>query len=383
MRRLKGLLYYLVGALLLSVSTLGLINTYLSVDSPERSVVAIAGSLLPPMPPFIERLWDGTPSDPLDRGAVQPTQDAVVSAGRAAWHQPIDDTSFLCGAPDVSTIQVWSARTAYTWVNEDGVRSFGDEAPSDLSAHRVALEEGNRDFEIQVTWEGVTPNPSLEGQLRGGAMRIYDQWGLWIGSHRLVRSQVTLRVTGDHERFLRDWGGDTSGPTPSGFYSLARNEAVAFYDPLTMSETRLLEVVFHEVAHLISTWQVGALPPWYGEGLAEYFESMQVQWQSAEFRTRSQWRERAERSGVVPLQQLLALDSGRWFAGDIASRYLTAGPLVAFMMTTDRGRDELTALAQQALEARCASSAAKQHWSPAGYPGGVSGLEEALRRWLS
>jgi hypothetical protein len=228
-RLLRPLLFYIAAALLFAAITVGLLNTYLGVDSPVRPVVQTAVSLLHPMLPFIEGLRDRKQGEPVARAAVQPRQNAVVGVGGAAWHQPIDDTSFLCGAPDVSTVEVWSQRTAYTWVNEDGVRSFGDEAPSDLSAHRLDLDEGDRDFEIHVTWEHVNPNPALEGPLRGGAMRIHEQWGEWIGRDRLVRSQVTLRITGDRNRFLRDWGGDANGPIPSGFYSLARKEAVAFY----------------------------------------------------------------------------------------------------------------------------------------------------------
>ncbi|WP_439102562.1 DUF4124 domain-containing protein [Congregibacter sp.] len=382
LRLLKLLVLYLTSAFFIAVTTVGLINTYLGVDSPLRPVVDRAVSLLPPLPAFIERMTEKGLSDLVDRSGIQTVQNAVAKAGRGAWHQPADDMSLLCGAPDVSTVPVWSARTTYTWVDETGVRNFGDEPPSELTADTLGVDEGNRDFETQVIWDGVTPNRALEGRLRGGAMRIYEQWGQWIGRDRLVRSQVALRITGDRKRFLDAWGGDANGPMPSGFYSLARNEAVAFYDPRKMSEARLLEVIFHEVAHLISTWQVGVLPPWYGEGLAEYFESMQVQWQSAKFRTRSEWSERAERSGVMPLPQLIALDSRRWFAGDIQSRYLTAGALVAFMMTTDPGRDGLMALAQRAQKARCAPSNAKQRWSPAGYPGGVQGLDSALRRWL-
>ncbi|WOJ98185.1 hypothetical protein R0137_06365 [Congregibacter brevis] len=383
LRFLKLLLSYLTAALLLAVITVGLINTYLGVDSPVRQVVDRIVSLMPPLPSFLGRLWDEGLTDPVDEGIIRATQNSVVSAGQGSWHQPVDDMNTLCGAPDVSTVPVWSARTAYTWVNEDGVRSFSDAAPSELTAQALAMDEGNRDFETQVIWDGVRPNRALEGRLRAGALRINEQWGEWVGRDALVRSQVSLRITSDRKRFLRDWGGDANGTTPSGFYSLARNEAIVFYDSRKMSEARLVEVVFHEVAHLITTWQVGTLPPWYGEGLAEYFESMQVQWQSAEFRTRGQWINRAKRTGIIPLQRLLTLDAGSWFSGDIQSRYLTAGALVAFMMTTDRGREELAALALQAGKTRCSPRSAKQHWSPAGYPGGVRGLEKELRRWLS
>ncbi|WP_008294252.1 hypothetical protein [Congregibacter litoralis] len=306
----------------------------------------------------------------------------MIQAGGGAWHQSVGESASLCGVPGVEEVPLWSERTAYTWVNEDGVRSFGDNAPSSASAQTFGMDEGDRDFTLSLRWEGVSPNRTFEGRIRAGAMRIYDQWGEWIGYDALVRSRITLRITSNRDAFLRDWGGDPGGPIPNGFYSLIRNEAVIFYDSARTSEAKLLQVAFHELAHLISTWQVGSLPTWYGEGIAEYFETMDVEWQSAQFRSADAWRQRVARDGAMGLSELLALNAAEWFSGNIGQRYATAGALVTFMTTTDAGRAALTDLAQQAHAVRCKKRSAKQGLTPSEYPGGVVRLERDFRRWL-
>ena len=383
LRILKWLFAWVAVSVFLLVITVGLVNTYTGVDSRVRNTSDRVVSMLPWVEPILGRVAGVLPTERKAAEVVDSAASADRGHSRGAAHQAIDDATQICAAPDVSEVPIWSGRKAYAWVNEDGVRSFGDEAPSTLPKHTLSLDAGDREFSSKLIWDDVPEDRSLEGQLRGGAKRIYEQWGTWIGRDALIRSQITVRIIGDRPRFIRDWGGDPAGPIPSGFYSLSRNEAVAFYDPNTVSDERLLEVVFHEVAHLVTTWQVGLLPPWYGEGLAEYFETMQVQWQSASFKDQMAWSERVARDGFMPLETLLALTASQWFTGDVHQRYSTAGALMAFLATSDSGRVVLRELGERAHRERCESRRSKSDWTPDSYPGGVDTLERDLKIWLA
>jgi hypothetical protein len=270
----------------------------------------------------------------------------------------------------------------YAWPDENGVANFGDDPQASSKGAPLSVSNNPPEFTVSLTAFDVTVPQALEGKINAGAKRIYDYWSAWLGPSRIVRSHVDILIEGDRKRFIDRWSGDPKGTIPSGFFSQADNQVVIFYPPSLMSAERLEAIAFHEISHLISMQQVGPLPPWYGEGLAEYFETMDVRWQSASFQSQLHWQARARQVGLLPLHHMLALGHDEWFTGDISRRYLTAGALVAFLQSAGAGREVLAKLARTAHANRCNYEDRKSALSLQSYPGGQRSLQAALARWL-
>jgi len=342
LRALRGLAFYLSLTGLLSLTVIGLLNTVLGKDSPTRAVTSyLASSLryfaqksttLMPVLKLVDAPEHLSLHDPIARKSETPPPVAV-RAGHA-----VDDAFDLCAAPRSQLVPIAPDRTAYTWVNEDGVVSFGDEMPDNADARPVHLTPSQRDFKLNLIADGVIAPQTLHGQLSAGAKRIYDQWYEWLGSERIHKAEVNVHLVGDHALFRRLWGRSDSDSYPAGFYRMANNTVYIDYNPGAMTDERLFALAFHELSHLIASWQVGVLPPWFSEGLAEYFETMSVAGQGADFRSVESWRYGMAGKQLLPLEKLFALNRQEWWQGDVAAAYQSAGTLFAFLYSSDAGR---------------------------------------------
>ena len=79
---------------------------------------------------------------------------------------------------------------------------------------------------------------------------------------------------------------------------------------------RLLEVLTHEASHAIMRHQIGRVPAWINEGLAEYFESMHVFGQTVVVHPNRHWAETVNhrvRSGLLPLGDYLSMPRDQWY----------------------------------------------------------------------
>lgn len=383
-RLLKSLALYLTLAVLITLIIVGLLNTFLGDYSPIRAVrthLEARFRELTPLPmelsTAVERLYPSGQSTPPDVAAPQVGPN---TATERASHAPADDFD-LCSVPRGSVVTVSPARTAYTWVNEDGVVSFGDEMPSDADARMLNLDTGPRDFKLNLVADGVIAPQALHGQLSAGAKRIYDQWYAWLGSERIQKAEVNVRLVGDQALFRRLWRRRDSASYPAGFYRMATNTVYIDYDPKVMTDERLFSLAFHELSHLIAAWQVGTLPPWFSEGLAEYFETMSVAGQGAYFPSASRWRNGIEDKQLLSMGRLLSLTRQDWWQGDVAPAYRSAGALFAFLYASDAGRTTLRRMALEASDRRCSRDKNKGIRALSAYPRGLAGLEDDLRDW--
>ena len=267
----------------------------------------------------------------------------------------------------------------YSWVEDDGVASFSDEPPGRRSSGLQRYRAGHSEFKADITTDGVHISDAVKGQIVAGAKRIYEQWGEWLGYDVLRRSHLNVKIIGDWNRFRRLYG---SSDAPAGFYRASTNEAVVFYDPKSVSTSRLVAVAFHEVSHLVLAWQVGDAPPWFNEGLAEYFETMSVRAQAASFSLDPRIIDHMAARGRVSIPSMLRMSRADWYGTDRSRNYASAGLLVAFLQSSDSGRVLLAELAQHLYDSRCDRRSDPHILSLQSYPGGATGLARAWDLWI-
>lgn len=146
LKLLRRLFSYLFFAMLLMALTVGLLNTYLGADSPLRPAAERVAATVAPLSNAVRRSWDDLRSGaPLAGPSIstEALKPANSSAG-VAIHDSVDGTGSLCLPEGVREVPLWSEQKAYAWVNEDGVKSFGDEAPAQPGATTVTTEDDQR-----------------------------------------------------------------------------------------------------------------------------------------------------------------------------------------------------------------------------------------------
>ncbi|MEO0438781.1 MAG: hypothetical protein AAF098_17950 [Pseudomonadota bacterium] len=325
---------------------------------------------------------------PLSINSEDPTEALLVGPTNLSHgDRPKADSEFLgryrqllgCGRRENQHTDPAYLTASYKWRDDDGVMNFSDQSQEFASPKPMVVESGAREFLITVNAENAALPKALERNLRAGAKRTYDQWHSWLGQEALVRSHINLRFIGDQQSFDDLYGEANKSMRAIGFYRIRTNEAVVLYAEPYRSLAQA--TAFHEMSHLITAWHLGPTPPWLNEGVAEYFETLQVQWQSPQFNHSRQHLRLLAGRGVIDLNALLSLSRDEWASRDAHWRYANAWALIAFLQHSDPGRETLTALIREAHATRC-NGEADIRGPLLAYPGGLGRLQRDLSEWV-
>ncbi len=367
--RLGGWILLLI---LSGITGLGLWNSY--HGRPALDTQVIAGKTRQTLDRGLELLWEPSSQRPAEEHPISPS---AAGNSLSALRRAIG-----CGPPDDPAADPGTTRSVYRWRDEEGVVNFTDApgaGPQAKLEHQNVYNSNDAFYTSIEIEDAVLPGP-YHGHLNAGTRRIYDQWRDWLGDSAIVRSHVKVRFVGDGEKFARLWGkGDGDGWTPTGFYRIRNNEAVVLFSPGYRRDA--LATAFHEVSHLITAWHLGPSPVWLNEGIAEYFETMDVAWQEARFRRNRQHLALLRNQGLVPLDELIAIAGRDWTAKDPYRRYASAWSFIAFLMDSRTGRETLQNLIRSAHAQRCGPRMDLQE-SLTQYPGGRQSLEADWQRWV-
>ncbi len=258
---------------------------------------------------------------------------------------------------------------------------MADTAPHGQIAAVVDLSNTKQDFTYEIDDDGAKLALNFEGQLAAGAKRIYDTWHFLLGEDKLRQTHIKVRVIGGPSRYdaFRKQAWPDSKPN-NGFYSARTNEAYVRHDPQNPGYT--LKTAFHEVSHLITAGHLGPTPPWLTEGLAEYFETMQVRGQGRTITPNQSHIIRLKHSQLPGLEAFLNLDREQWNGQQRDLNYAVAWSLMHYLIEGGRGLYALQETVQHAHESFCRPFSMTSALDDA-YPGGLSQLESDWRHWLS
>jgi hypothetical protein len=242
-----------------------------------------------------------------------------------------------------------------------GAGSIGSRGPSvDVETHRYSMTPGDRQ-RIRAAVDQV--------------LRIYrDVLGVKVPWD----FDIDLTVQGDARKFKRQ----TSNRRILGFYSHRDREAVV------SGKTNRAEVhstAVHESSHAILMDRAPNSPSWLNEGLAEYFDRIEVENGGA--RIPAQYKrvkalDEIERGGGWPLETLFTMGASDWAALDFDRTqvaYSQGYSLVYFFMDSQSGRQELSQLIAEFDKGNELDS---KKFLDRIHPGGVKALEKQWRSWL-
>jgi hypothetical protein len=170
----------------------------------------------------------------------------------------------------------------------------------------------------------------------------------------------------------------------SGYFSTANAEAVTW---LQGDFKRMVGVLFHEASHMLLMQQVPWVPLWINEGLAEYFESLNLFDGTRCIclqESRMSWCEHWLKTGFpVGFQRFFAMNRDQWNAFDKANNnagYTMGYSIVYFLMTGPRTQSILKEILWDfKRNGYKADSVATINQY---YPGGIRKLEMHWKRWI-
>ncbi|AOT10443.1 DUF1570 domain-containing protein [Pseudoalteromonas luteoviolacea] len=222
----------------------------------------------------------------------------------------------------------------YTWVDSKGIRNYSDKKPSQGAETYQPRSGRTLDyFELEISGEAISNQ--FRNKLKTKLKSVFRGYTsiLGLSAMRKVKLKiVVLPSRAAYERTVKSFGGDPSGNV--GVYFGIRNTALLEQ----RSYQQTMRTAIHEAVHAINQAVIGFSPRWLNEGLAEYFESIDVSMQVGKVSSFEHVSRKGFLQGQVmsPLQLFGAEAQWRAFKPDIL--YRSSWAFMHFLMSSDKGR---------------------------------------------
>ena len=272
----------------------------------------------------------------------------------------------------------------YQWVDERGKVHFGDKPPDEVKQAVTDLTERyaiDRDFEVSIVPHDYQMGLDVKTKVTVAVSKIFSIYAADFIMRPDTDARLEIRIYGIEQEFralTRERGLQIENA--SGFYSPRENTIHVWRN---RNLDRLLEVLTHEASHTIMQHQIGRVPIWINEGLAEYFETMEVFGQTVVVRPNTHWIatvDRLLRDGLMPLGDFLSMTREKWylFNGEGSLAYAVAWSVTFFLMSSEPGIATIHTVLQHHKQG---GEEDVNALIAAAYPGGFEAFEEAWRYW--
>jgi hypothetical protein len=297
----------------------------------------------------------------------------------ADYNQQIIELCRENNAP-IKTVKVGNV---FSWTDDQGNVHFGDRPPANVEAETENLGGRKDFFDITISYPNSAVSVELSQALEVNGRAISKALGLLIPSDRMTKSSIDMKVFTDHADFLvyKNSVAPTLSNNVSGFYSALENSVAVLHSG---NEKLTQLIALHEATHVFQYKNIGTMPGWLSEGMAAYFENMQVKNKSKTVPISAQWLfVLKRRSSTIALRDLLTADYSRWQSRNGTSYYATSWALVHFLMLPEN-RVMMQRYLDIVSKDKCNEESAQfdvtffeQH-----YNGGVAKLQQDLDAWL-
>lgn len=277
-----------------------------------------------------------------------------------------------------------SASGVYTWRDAQGRVHFGDEPPGNRQAEDVSRRYDHRlPFSIVIEGVGYDVPTRLRNRLTTYVRKIFTIYKQALEIEYPQENEFRIVIYGTESAY-RAYQRKAAPvlENAAGFYNGENNQITTWGLP----ERHLIPLITHEVSHAISASRGRYIPTWLNEGLAEYFESMEVSGLSAEVPVKDYWvstlRHRGWHRRAPNLRNRLDVQHADWYAanGDDNTSYALSWSVVYFLMDSENGRRTIRQLLAlpHSPERPETTRLIQARW-----PGGMKAFTEAWQQWLA
>ena len=275
----------------------------------------------------------------------------------------------------------------FQWRDDNGKLHFGDRPPEQAASEKVIpkTSPAMQELEITVLRQDFTLPDGLHDNTLKAISSIYQRYRNDFGLDLHGTATVNLYLF-DRQADFRQWMVErvgTSNANYAGVFIPASNEVGVWR---WGEDQEVAQTILHESSHVLLYQLSPASPVWLHEGLAQYFQTLEVQpngrlkvsaLPDAQARIR-QWMDEGR---LITLRQCLSLDDTQWrrMAHQLdAIPYTVAWATTAFLMSKPVGRSTLRKLLQE-LEKTDRRPTLRRIGEI--YPGGLTRLEYDFFRW--
>ncbi|KZN56851.1 hypothetical protein N474_09530 [Pseudoalteromonas luteoviolacea CPMOR-2] len=242
-------------------------------------------------------------------------------------------------------------RGIYTWVDSNGVTNYSDKKPAGGAKTYQPRSSRVLDyFDLEIS--GPTISHQFKNTLSSRLNAIFRGYTSIVGLKAMRKVTLRIQVLPSrrrYERAVKTYGGDPTGTV--GVYFGIKN--TAFVEQTSYEGT--MQTAIHEAVHAINQAVIGFSPRWLNEGLAEYFETVEVSMQVGKVKPTNH----ISRSGYIrgqvlrPSQLIGAEDT--WQSSDPVTMYRSSWAFVHFLMSSKSGKQSLKALMLSEQKEPCSS----------------------------
>ena len=291
-------------------------------------------------------------------------------------HIPGCATSSLNEAEQAQIKQ--NRKRIYSWIDENGQTHFTDD-DRQYAQHDIALtqyQEPEYSFELEVNSAGGKLPLYYKDKVTAAIKKVSDIYKSYLPHSGVAPVKVNLTLAKSKASYnnLQAKYAPKLGPS-QGFYVARQNMAVVHHK----NDRQAHQTSVHESVHVLNAGLFGPTPRWFNEGMAEYFESIEMSGLSAKIPARDWQRTLAGKQ--LSLNALLNSKRQTWAGSQQSSMYAQSHSLIHFLMSTKQGKQTITALFAHMVQTRCEASDPKSILSR--YPGGFNTLQNDWKAWMN
>ncbi len=290
-----------------------------------------------------------------------------------------------CHVPKTrATSEIEAQGKVFKSVDADGNVHFTDKPKSKSSEDLTSRYKMEKQyFRMSITAAGGNLPPFLHDRLSADLKQLYFILTRWLPDQYIKQVDLNVKVFNDQTKF--DVYREEHVPgleTASGFYKPSMDEAVVMVQrdaAMTQSIAR------HEATHVINAGLYGRTPVWFNEGLAEYFERLNIEGQSKRVNPSPhhlEFLQKALAEGeLMTVSDYLSIKGRAWRDHEQNMMYAMAWSIVHFMMQDALGRETMKLLMEHMADNFCQPVNAVT-FIEQNYVGGMKSFSERWRTAL-
>jgi hypothetical protein len=251
----------------------------------------------------------------------------------------------------------------------------------------VSYESGICQFRLQ----GYELTPPVERAIVFGASKILEAYKDMFEFPFPDNFKVKIVIFSDKELFKKYQKNQINSIiSETGYFSPMHQETVVLQEKNTKKTEdakKMVSVAFHEASHMILMNQVPWCPAWANEGLAEYFEGLNVFGENRRVyleENRAKWCKLWAKKGFpIELEKYLNLSYEEWtsFKAKDANAAYTIGYSVIYFMMSSKSTEKVLGklLWEFKKDGRNVDSVKVINDN---YPGGLAKLKQQWLKWI-
>jgi len=272
----------------------------------------------------------------------------------------------------------------YQWRDAEGRVHFSDSAPAHAPSSNLTDQyDFSLPFEIVIEGIDYRVSSAVRERLTSHVRKIFAIYKQALEIDYPQSREFRIVIYGseaEYRRYQRQVAPVLENS--AGFYNSRNNQITTW----GMADSHLLKLITHEVSHAISASHGRFVPTWLNEGLAEYFEQIEVAGLGARIPVADYWLKVLRRRGWAEqppdLSRVLDAQHRDWYAanGPDSLSYAASWSLVWFLMDSRQGRILIRDLLGQQHHPEHINTSAQ---IGAQWPGGLAGFTRDWSTWLA